>query len=80
MTKFLIQIIKIYQIVFSPDHSVQGKARYPYGFCRFSPSCSQYARQTLENQGLWGIGKIIKRIIRCNPFSRPAYDPINRTT
>lgn len=75
MIKFLVRLIKIYQFTLSPDHSVQGRQRYLYGYCRFVPSCSEYARETLESRGIAGLGKIICRLIRCNPFSRPAYDP-----
>lgn len=78
VSKFLIYFIRVYQNTFSPDHSARGKARHPFGFCRFSPSCSEYAKQTLEHRGILGIGKIIIRIMRCNPFSAPAYDPVER--
>lgn len=75
MTKFLVRLIKIYQLTLSPDHSARGRRRYPQGYCRFFPSCSEYAKATLESRGVLGLGKIVWRLIRCNPFSTPAFDP-----
>ncbi len=66
-------IIKIYQATFSPDHGLL-KVFYPYGYCKFYPSCSEYAIQTLENRGLMGIPKIIKRLISCRPSSLGGVD------
>jgi len=80
MSRLLIFFINLYQRTLSPDHSAWGKTRHPFGFCRFVPSCSEYAKQILQSQGILGIGKIINRVIRCNPFSLPAYDPIERKT
>ena len=45
--------------------------------CRFYPSCSEYTKQALEKYGcIKGLGLGIKRIIRCNPFSKGGYDPL----
>jgi uncharacterized protein len=47
--------------------------------CRFVPSCSQYAKESLEEYGLFkGTPKALWRILRCNPFSRGGYDPVLR--
>ena len=47
--------------------------------CRFMPSCSQYAKESLEEYGLFqGTPKALWRILRCNPFSRGGYDPVLR--
>lgn len=44
--------------------------------CRFSPSCSAYAVQTLRKDGLFkGVAKATWRVLRCNPFGRGGYDP-----
>ena len=44
--------------------------------CRFEPSCSAYAKEALEiyryDKALW---MIVKRILRCHPFSAGGYDP-----
>jgi hypothetical protein len=77
MTRFLIKLINIYQFLLSPDHSPQGKARHPYGYCRFYPTCSEYAKQALVKYGLWGgVGRAAWRILRCNPFTRPTIDQL----
>ncbi len=45
--------------------------------CRFSPTCSEYALIALERWGLLcGTALAVRRILRCNPFSRGGYDPV----
>lgn len=45
--------------------------------CRFYPSCSEYAIEAIEKRGtLMGGIKSIWRVLRCNPFSRGGYDPV----
>ncbi len=69
-------LIRCYQATFSPDHGFL-KALFPLGFCKYSPSCSQYGYNAIEHFGLLkGIGKILWRIIRCNPWSRGGDDYI----
>ena len=37
--------------------------------CRFYPSCSEYARQSLLNYGpLKGTWKALVRLLKCHPF------------
>ncbi|MBP5301046.1 MAG: membrane protein insertion efficiency factor YidD [Victivallales bacterium] len=39
--------------------------------CRFTPSCSAYAREAFLVHGFWkGLGLTIWRILRCQPFYR----------
>ena len=46
------------------------------GQCRFTPTCSQYALDSIEKFGPWkGAWKAIKRIARCRPFGGSGYDP-----
>ncbi|MBI3232214.1 MAG: membrane protein insertion efficiency factor YidD [Candidatus Doudnabacteria bacterium] len=74
MKKISLWLIGFYQRTLSPDHGIF-KARRPYGFCRFYPSCSEYTKQTIIKKGLWlGGVKGISRILRCNPFSRGGVD------
>jgi hypothetical protein len=45
--------------------------------CRFTPTCSQYALEALQEWGaLRGCGLIVWRILRCNPFGGYGYDPV----
>ncbi|MCK5511088.1 membrane protein insertion efficiency factor YidD, partial [Candidatus Parcubacteria bacterium] len=75
MKNFLIKIIKIYQKTLSPDHGFFRFLR-PHGFCRFSPTCSEYSIQALTKHGaVKGIIKSIWRVIRCNPWNKGGYDP-----
>ncbi len=45
--------------------------------CKFYPTCSDYTKQAIEKYGLIkGVFLGIKRILRCNPFSKGGYDPL----
>lgn len=64
-----IAIIKIYQWTLSP---LLGPNK-----CRFTPTCSNYALESLKKYGiLKGTWLSIKRICRCHPFGGHGYDPV----
>jgi len=45
--------------------------------CRFTPTCSEYAQHAVEKYGaLRGTWLGVKRIARCQPFSKGGYDPV----
>jgi hypothetical protein len=45
--------------------------------CRFEPTCSTYAKEAVEKYGaLKGTWLGVKRILRCQPFSKGGYDPV----
>ena len=45
--------------------------------CRFTPSCSRYAVDAVREWGiLIGTPMALWRVVRCNPFSKPGYDPV----
>lgn len=68
--------IRLYQRTLSPDHGIFS-AYFPYGYCRFTPSCSEYAREAMKRYGaLKGLTLAIKRIFRCNPFTTCRHDPV----
>ncbi len=49
----------------------------PVPCCRFTPTCSQYALEALEEWGVvCGTALALWRILRCNPFCRGGYDPV----
>jgi len=45
--------------------------------CRFSPTCSEYARVAVERFGALKGGYLaIRRILRCHPFNPGGWDPV----
>ena len=45
--------------------------------CRFTPTCSEYARQAILKHGpIKGLALAIWRILRCNPWGGSGYDPV----
>ncbi len=73
----LLKGIRWYQRTFSPDHGPRS-VLHPYGYCRFRPTCSEYTYQAVYKYGIIkGLLKGIWRIIRCHPFSKGGYDPVD---
>lgn len=71
-----LKFIRFYQKTLSLDHGVFSY-KHPQGFCRYYPSCSEYAYQAVDRFGLIkGLFKGLRRISRCHPFSAGGYDPI----
>ena len=68
LASFLHFLVRMYKIVLSP---VFGNN------CRFTPSCSSYALEALENFGAFkGTWLTMKRIIKCHPWGGSGHDPI----
>lgn len=45
--------------------------------CRHEPSCSLYAIEAIELNGVWkGCWLMIARLWRCGPFGSHGYDPV----
>jgi uncharacterized protein len=69
MRKIFVSLIKVYQKILSP--------LFPPS-CRYYPTCSEYSTQAITKYGvLKGLIKSTWRILRCNPFSKGGYDPID---
>lgn len=69
MKYLIIKSIKLYQRFLSPLLSER---------CRFYPTCSQYAIDSISKYGVFkGVVFSVIRILKCNPFSRGGYDPVN---
>ena len=68
LKKILIYPVRFYQLAISPHFS---------GTCRYTPTCSQYMIEAVEEwgavKGLW-LG--LKRIARCHPWSPSGHDPV----
>ncbi|MDP3779425.1 MAG: membrane protein insertion efficiency factor YidD [bacterium] len=76
LAKIVLAGIRLYQKTFSPDHGVVS-AIFHVSRCRFFPTCSDYAIQSLRQYGLVrGTMLSLKRIARCNPMCAGGYDPI----
>jgi uncharacterized protein len=68
MKYIFVKLIKLYQKLISP--------MFPPS-CRFYPTCSEYAVQSISKYGaFWGGVKAVWRILRCNPFNKGGYDPV----
>ena len=68
MRRIFVFLIRIYQRIISP--------LFPPS-CRFYPSCSEYAVQAFTKYGVFkGGAKSIWRILRCNPFNKGGFDPL----
>ena len=68
MKKVLISFIKFYRKFISP-------LKRPS--CRFYPTCSMYTLEAVEKYGaLKGSFMGIKRILKCHPFHKGGYDPV----
>ena len=64
----LLILIRGYQLIISP---LLGSN------CRFMPTCSEYAMESLRSHGIIkGIYLTVKRIGKCHPWGGHGYDPI----
>ncbi|MCL7487121.1 MAG: membrane protein insertion efficiency factor YidD [Desulfobulbaceae bacterium] len=46
--------------------------------CRFTPTCSEYAIDAVRSRGLVrGLFLAVLRLLRCHPFARGGYDPVD---
>lgn len=71
MRKIYIILINIYQKYISKVFSTMGIK------CKYYPSCSEYTKQAIMKYGcIKGTLLGIKRIFKCNPFSKGGYDPL----
>ena len=68
MRWLLIKLVRGYQYFLSP---------WVGSNCRFNPTCSNYAIQSIQTHGaLKGTWLAIKRIGRCHPWTDGGNDPV----
>ena len=68
MKKLLMGVVGIYRSWISPLTPPS---------CRFNPTCSAYAMESLERHGaLRGSWLSVRRILRCHPWGGSGYDPV----
>lgn len=71
--KAVAALVRLYQLTLSP---LKRLLLGPSGGCRFSPTCSEYARQVLLRHGFFkGSWLAIKRILKCGPWHPGGHDP-----
>ncbi|MBL6958010.1 MAG: membrane protein insertion efficiency factor YidD [Rhodospirillales bacterium] len=69
--KLLKGMVRGYQLLISPVLP---------GSCRFEPTCSEYALQSIDRFGpVKGLWLAIKRFLRCHPWGGAFYDPVPET-
>ena len=72
MKELAILLLSFYKKLISPILE-----RVFGGGCKFVPTCSEYAVESIRQYGVWKGGILsIKRFIRCHPFSEGLYDPV----
>jgi hypothetical protein len=66
----LLATIRAYQLTISP---------WTPPSCRFTPTCSEFARQAIAQFGV-GRGLVLaaRRLLRCHPFHAGGYDPVDK--
>ncbi len=63
-----IVLIKFYQLFISPILGLN---------CRFTPTCSNYAIESLKKHGLFvGMYLSLTRISKCHPWGDSGHDPV----
>ena len=69
LQKILLGLVSAYQAILRPFLGAS---------CRFTPSCSEYAKEAIQKYGAWkGFGFALKRLISCYPGSKkPVFDPV----
>jgi len=66
--RLLMGLIRVYQLALSPYFGTQ---------CRFTPTCSHYAREAIAAHGaLKGSWLALRRIGRCHPYHPGGFDPV----
>ena len=68
MSRLCVWFILAYQKVISPLVGPN---------CRFHPTCSEYAKESIEQHGIFsGTWLALKRISKCHPLGGSGFDPV----
>ncbi|MGZ4167713.1 MAG: membrane protein insertion efficiency factor YidD [Solirubrobacteraceae bacterium] len=68
LRRLVVLPIRAYQLLLSPMTGDR---------CKYYPSCSEYAAQAINRYGiLRGLVLAGWRLLRCNPWSRGGFDPV----
>ena len=65
----IIVLITVYRSLISP---------FLGNHCRFSPTCSEYAKIAIRRHGLTrGLWLFVRRLLKCHPWGKQyGYDPV----
>lgn len=64
-------------VVFAIDAYRYALSPFLAPHCRFTPTCSQYAREAVQKHGALKGGYLAaRRLLRCHPFHPGGYDPV----
>ena len=68
MSRFFVLLIRGYQLAISPWLAPR---------CRYQPTCSSYALESIRKYGAAKGGYLaLRRILRCHPWGGCGYDPV----
>jgi len=68
MSHLLLAVIRGYRYLLSPWWG---------GQCRFTPTCSEYAMDSIREHGcLRGSWMAMRRVSRCHPWHHGGFDPV----
>ena len=74
----VVGLIVLYQRVISP---LKNALLGPGGCCRFYPTCSEYATESIKIHGVFkGLFYALMRLGKCHPFHAGGYDPVKPVT
>lgn len=76
MNKIVVYLIRLYKASSTIIWTYR-PAIIIYSACRFCPTCSEYAQEAVQKHGITtGLIMGLRRLCRCNPFSKSGYDPV----
>jgi len=77
MKKVVLKLIRIYQKSKFVRSAFFRNLYITDAVCRFRPTCSEYTYQAIKKYGV-ATGSLIgiKRVIRCHPWNKGGYDPL----
>jgi len=68
MRRALLIVIRVYQLTVAPLLGPN---------CRFDPSCSRYAYESVHRYGvISGLRMAVARLLKCHPFHPGGADPV----
>ncbi len=75
--KFSFRWNQMVSAVFTAGYVCARPLLGPRGVCRFTPTCSQYAKEALVKYGAFkGMWLAVKRVSKCHPWHPGGIDPV----